>query len=105
MVGHEHCESQLPPEEQIYRIENFFKVLGDATRLKILLLLLQGEMCVQHLAERLNMSVSAVSHQLNVLRQGRWITFRRQGRFVFYSFADDHIEEIISQAVKHLEEE
>lgn len=81
-----------------------FKVFGDTTRIKILYVLLQSELCVCDLADVLQMSQSAISHQLRVLKQMKLVKNRREGKTVFYSLADSHIQTIMSQGMEHVEE-
>ncbi len=94
----------LPPEEELYDLAELFKVFGDSTRIRILFVLFEAEVCVCDLAAALNMTVSAVSHQLKILKQNKLIKSRREGRSVFYSLADDHVRTIVSQGMEHLEE-
>ena len=95
---------KLPPDEQICDLAELFKVFGDATRMRILFVLLESEVCVRDLACVLNMAQSAVSHQLNILRRSRLIRSRREGRQVFYSLADGHVRTIVSMGLEHVEE-
>ncbi len=94
----------LPPEEELYDLAELFKVFGDSTRIRILFVLFEAEVCVCDLAAALNMTVSAVSHQLKILKQNKLIKNRREGRSVFYSLADDHVRTIVSQGMEHIEE-
>ena len=94
----------LPEEELIKELADFYKVFGDATRLKILCVLLESEMCVCDLAELLEMTQSAISHQLRVLKQMKLVKNRREGKTVYYSLADGHIQNIISQGMEHIQE-
>lgn len=98
-------EDKMPPEEELREIGEFFKVFGDVTRLKILYVLLCSEMCVYDIAALLNMSQSAISHQLRVLKQMDLVKNRREGKTIFYSLADSHIVTILSQGQDHIEEE
>jgi len=95
---------KLPPQEEMQDLEDFFKVFGDATRLRILFVLLCSEMCVFDIANLLNMSQSAISHQLRVLKQMDLVKKRRDGKTIFYSLADAHIVNILSQGLNHIEE-
>ena len=97
-------EEKMPPEEELQDLAEFFKVFGDATRLKILYVLLCSEMCVYDIASILGMSQSAISHQLRVLKQLDLVKNRREGKTIFYSLADDHIITILSQGLDHIEE-
>lgn len=101
----EQVKSQLPEEDKLYNLAEFFKVFGDSTRIKILCVLLQSEMCVYDIATLLNMTQSAISHQLRVLKQMQLVKFRREGKTVFYSLSDSHIENILSQGMEHISEE
>ncbi len=97
-------EQKLPEEETIRELADFYKVFGDATRVRILCVLLQAEVCVCDLAELLGMTQSAISHQLRVLKQMKLVKNRREGKTVFYSLADGHIQTIISQGMEHIAE-
>ncbi len=97
-------DDKMPPEEELQELADFFKVFGDATRLKILYVLLCSEMCVYDIASILGMSQSAISHQLRVLKQMGLVKNRRDGKIIFYSPADSHIVTILSQGLDHIEE-
>lgn len=97
-------EERMPPEEELQDLAEFFKVFGDATRLKILYVLLGAELCVYDIAMVLGMSQSAISHQLRVLKQLDLVKNRREGKTIFYSLADSHIVTILSQGLDHIEE-
>lgn len=97
-------DEKMPPEEELQDLAEFFKVFGDPTRLKILYVLLASEMCVFDIAAVLNISQSAISHQLRVLKQMDLVKNRRDGKTVFYSLADAHIVTILSQGLDHIEE-
>lgn len=94
----------MPDEERIKELADFYKVFGDATRVKILYVLLESEMCVCDLAALLKMTQSAISHQLRVLKQMKLVKNRREGKTVYYSLADGHIQNIISQGMEHIME-
>lgn len=94
----------MPEEEQLLDLAEFFKVFGDSTRIKILYALSQSEMCVCDIANLLQMGQSAISHQLRVLKQMRLVKFRREGKTIFYSLSDDHIQTILAQGMEHIEE-
>jgi len=100
----EQVKSQMPPEEELYDLADLFRVFGDTTRIKILYVLFESEMCVCDIAQLLGMTQSAISHQLRILKQSRLIKFRREGKTVFYSLADDHVRTIIGQGADHLAE-
>ena len=91
-------------EELIYDIADLFKVYADSTRLKILIALLDGDLCVGEIANKLEMSQTAISHQLRLLKQNHLIKYRRDGKNVIYSLADDHVKTIIDCATDHIEE-
>ena len=97
-------QRKLPRDEEIYELSDFFKVLGDSTRIKILLALFSSEICVQCLAEVLDMNPSAVSHQLRILKQSRLVKFRKEGKFKFYSLDDEHVYQLIVLSMSHLNE-
>ena len=114
----EHCEymhvhpetielvnRQIPDEKELYELADFFKVFADSTRIRILYVLKCQEMCVCDIAQILNMSQSAISHQLRVLKQMKLVKNRREGKTIFYSLADEHITTILSQGIEHIEEE
>ena len=101
----EEVQKRMPEEEKLQGLSEFFKVFGDVTRIKILYVLLQSEMCVYDIAALLNMTQSAISHQLRVLKQMQLVKFRREGKVVFYSLADSHIENILNQGMEHTSEE
>ncbi|XCP86286.1 metalloregulator ArsR/SmtB family transcription factor [Roseburia hominis] len=94
----------MPGEEQVKDLADFFKVFADTTRIRILCVLLQSEMCVCDLAEVLGMTQSAISHQLRLLKQMKLVKNRREGKTVFYSLADGHIQTIINQGMEHITE-
>ena len=94
----------MPDVEKLQELADFFKVFGDSTRIRILCILLCGEMCVCDLAQTLDMTQSAISHQLRVLKQMKLVTNRREGKTVFYALADGHIRTIINQGMEHIQE-
>ncbi len=98
-------DDRMPPEEELQDLAEFYRVFGDATRLKILYVLLSAEMCVYDIASVLGMSQSAISHQLRVLKQMDLVKNRREGKTIFYALADAHIVTILSQGLDHIEEE
>jgi ArsR family transcriptional regulator len=93
-----------PSEEVLFDLAELFKIFGDSTRIKILFALLKAEMSVGVLAEQLSMTQSAISHQLRILKSNKLVKFRREGKTVFYSLADSHVESILSQGVEHVTE-
>lgn len=92
----------IEDEEFIYDVADFFKIFGDSTRIKLLELLLECEMCVGDIAEKLNMTQSAVSHQLRVLRQNDLVKYRREGKTIFYSLDDAHIKTVLEAGMHHI---
>ncbi len=111
----ECCESQelheellklvsdtLPEEEHLLDLAELFKVFGDSTRIRILFVLFEAEVCVCDLAAALNMTQSAISHQLGILKRNKLVKSRREGKSVFYSLADEHVRTIIGQGMEHI---
>ena len=96
---------QMPQEEELYDLSELFKVFGDSTRIRILFVLFEAEVCVCDLAAALGMTQSAVSHQLRILKQNKLVKSRREGKSIFYSLADGHVRTIIDQGLEHIEEE
>ena len=96
--------NEIPEEGKLSDLASFFKVFGDVTRVRILYALLCSEMCVCDLAQTLDMTQSAISHQLRVLKQMKLVKNRREGKQVFYSLADDHVRTIIAQGREHIDE-
>ena len=96
--------AQMPDEEILYDLAELFKVFGDSTRIKILYVLFESEMCVCDIAQLLNMNQSAISHQLRVLKQSKLVKYRRDGKTVFYSLADGHVRTILGQGMEHVAE-
>ncbi len=90
--------------EVTVELASFYKVFGDGTRVRILCALLISELCVCDLAELLEMTQSAISHQLRVLKQAKLVKNRRDGKTIYYSLADGHIQTIISQGMEHIKE-
>lgn len=97
-------QANMPGEVALYDLAEFFKVFGDSTRIKILYALLAAEMCVQELADLLNMNQPAISHQLRILKQAHVVKYRKDGKFVIYSLDDEHVTQIIQQGLSHLSE-
>ena len=100
----EEVEKNMPEDEKLYDLADFFKIFGDSTRIKILWALDRAEMCVCDLAVLLNMTKSAVSHQLKTLRQERLVKYRREGKNAFYSLHDDHVKYMIEIGLEHINE-
>ena len=98
-------DALMPSDDELYYLSELFKVFGDQTRIRILCLLLKhGEMCVQEIADAADMSQSSISHQLRVLKQSQLVRFRRDGRTVYYSLADEHVYTIMRQGLEHIQE-
>jgi ArsR family transcriptional regulator len=101
----ERVKRQMPEEEPIYEVADLFKVFGDSTRARIICALSISELCVCDLAALLDMSQSAVSHQLRTLKQARIVKNRRSGKVVYYSLDDEHIKELFNVAFDHVMED
>lgn len=97
-------EETIPEETELYDLAELFKVFGDSTRIRILFVLFEAEVCVCDLAKALNMTQSAISHQLKILKQNKLVSSRREGKSIFYSLADEHVRTIIDQGREHIEE-
>ena len=95
---------RIPGEEVLYDLAELFKLFGDSTRIRILYVLFESEMCVCDIARLLNMSMSAISHQLRALKQSKLVKYRREGKTVFYSLADGHVRTILDQGMEHVQE-
>jgi len=91
----------MPPEETLYDLAELFKVFGDSGRIKILYALFESELCVGDIALLLGFTQTAVSHQLRILKTNKLVRFRREGKNIFYSLADDHVRSIIDQGLEH----
>ncbi|MBC7960720.1 MAG: helix-turn-helix transcriptional regulator [Vallitaleaceae bacterium] len=96
---------KMPPEESLYDLAELFKVFGDTTRIKILWALAESEMCVCDVAVLLNMTQSAISHQLRVLKQARTVKNRKEGKVVYYALDDVHVKQIFEQGLTHIREQ
>lgn len=96
---------RMPEEESLYDLAELFKVFGDSTRIKILWALVESEMCVCDIAYLLNMTQSAISHQLRVLKQAKLVKNRKEGKIVFYSLEDEHIKQIFDLGLIHISED
>lgn len=94
----------MPDEEILYDLAELFKIFGDSTRIKILYVLFESEMCVYDIAQLLHMTQSAISHQLRALKQSKLVKYRREGKTVFYSLADGHVRTILGQGMEHVAE-
>lgn len=100
----ERVHQEMPDEDTLFELSELFKIFGDSTRIKILYVLFESEMCVCDIARLLNMTQSAISHQLQVLKKSKLVKFRRSGKTVFYSLADDHVRTILGQGMEHVAE-
>ena len=98
------AQGSLPTPEELLQMGSYFKVLGDPTRLRILYALEKGELCVCDLSVALQMTVSAISHQLSMLRQGHLVSSRREGKVVYYRLDDDHVKRVLGSLRAHLAE-
>lgn len=107
---HEHTKlredifNSMLSDDEFFLTADLFKMFGDSTRLKILYVLLEGEVCVCDIAKLINMTQSAVSHQLRVLKSSKLIKYRKSGKTVYYSLADAHVKTILSQGIEHIKE-
>lgn len=105
----EHCSAvenameNMPAENQIEALSAFFKMMGDPTRIKMMYLMSQGEVCVQDIASALGMTKSAISHQLSGLKDSKIVKSRRYGKNVYYSIDDDHVHAVLSLAMTHIQ--
>ena len=95
---------EMPDDEVLYELADLFRVFGDSTRIKILYALHDNELCVQQIADAVQLSQSAVSHQLRVLKDSKLVRFRREGKTVYYALDDDHVRSILSMGMDHIEE-
>lgn len=98
----EKAISHMPDEDRILSLAEFFKIFGDVSRIRILFILLDNELCVCDIAESLSVSISAVSHQLKILKAAKLVKYRKEGKSCFYSLADDHVKSILSQGMEHI---
>lgn len=94
----------MTDKDTLYELAELFKVFGDATRIKILFVLFEKEMCVLEITEELGMTQSAISHQLKILKQSKLVGSRREGKQMIYFLADDHVRTIMQQGMDHVEE-
>ena len=107
---HVHAEAlrrvreRIPCEDALIDLSELFKVFGDSTRIRILCALLESELCVCDIAKLLGMTLSAISHQLRILRAAKLVEFRKEGKTVFYSLADDHVHTILAVGIEHINE-
>lgn len=96
---------KMPEETELYDLAELFKVFGDSTRIRILYVLSENEECVGDIAQILNMTQSAISHQLRILKQNKLVKVRREGKQIYYSLADDHVRVILAMGREHIEED
>lgn len=96
---------EMPADEDLYDLAELFKVFGDSTRIRILYAMLEcDEMCVGDIAQLLGLTATACSHQLRVLKNNKLVRFRRDGKIVFYSLADEHVKSILGMGMEHIME-
>ena len=100
----QNVKDAMPSEDALFDLSELFKLFGDSTRIKILYCLFASEMCVCDLAYLLNMTKSAISHQLRTLKAANLVKFRKDGKVVYYSLADDHVNIILKQSLSHITE-
>ncbi len=98
----ERVRSELPEDEVLYDLADLFRVFADTTRIKILYALFEAELCVCDLSRLTGMSQSAVSHQLRTLKDSKLVRFRREGKTVYYSLADQHVRTLIGNGMEHV---
>ena len=98
----DRVQKKMPSEDTLYDLAEVFRIFGDSTRIRILYVLFEAEMCVCDIAQLLGMTQSAISHQLRSLKNARLVKARREGKTVFYSLADDHVKTIIDQGIEHV---
>ena len=97
-------KKKIPEDEMIYDLAEFFKVFADSTRMKIIYALMENELCVCDIANIVQTTQSAISHQLRLLKQAKLVKFRKEGKVVYYSLDDDHISQIVKKGREHIEE-
>lgn len=95
-------DADLPDEDTLYDLAELFRIFADSTRIRILCALFESEMCVGDIGALLHMTQSAISHQLRLLKQSKLVKFRREGKTIYYSLADDHVRTIIGMGMEHL---
>ena len=109
-MAHDHSEllkkikKDMPADEQLQDLGDLFKIFGDTTRIKIMYALYEGEMCVCAISELLNMTQSAISHQLKTLKDANLVSARRDGKEIYYSLSDEHVKSIIAEGFEHITE-
>lgn len=104
-ITDEKISEIMPDENVLYDVAELLKVFGDPTRIRIIFVLVQKEMCVCEIANLLEMTQSAISHQLRVLKQARLVKARRSGKTIFYSLCDAHVQKIFDCAMEHVKEQ
>ena len=95
---------ELLNEDKLIDLSELFKIFGDSTRIKIISVLIDKELCVNDISEKINVSQSAVSHQLRILKQSKLVKYRKEGQTIYYSLADDHVEKIFMIGCEHINE-
>ena len=100
----EQVKGNMPDDETLYDLADLFRIFADSTRIKILYVLFESEMCGCDIAQLLGMTQSAISHQLRALKQSKLVKYRREGKTVFYSLADSHVRTILDQGMEHVGE-
>lgn len=95
---------ELLNEDKLIDLSELFKIFGDSTRIKIISVLINKELCVNDISEKINVSQSAVSHQLRILKQSKLVKYRKEGQTIYYSLADDHVEKIFMIGCEHINE-
>ena len=109
-MAHDHSEllkkikKDMPADELLQDLGDLFKIFGDTTRIKIMYALYEGEMCVCAISELLNMTQSAISHQLKTLKDANLVSARREGKEMYYSLSDEHVKSIIAEGYEHITE-
>ena len=98
----ERVQKEMPGEDTLYDLTELFRIFGDSTRIRILYVLFESEMCVCDIAALLGMTQSAISHQLRILKQARLVKARREGKMVYYALGDDHVRTIFAQGLDHI---
>ena len=99
-----HIKADMPSDELLQDLGDLFKIFGDTTRIKIMYALYEGEMCVCAISELLNMTQSAISHQLKTLKDANLVSARRDGKEIYYSLSDEHVKSIIAEGFEHITE-
>lgn len=108
--GHDHAQAvakvsaELPEDDILYDLADLFRIFADSTRIKILYALYESELCVGAITQILGITQSAVSHQLQALKQSKLVKYRREGKTIYYSLADDHVVTILGQGMEHIQE-